>query len=135
MAIQIRAGDVSENPVTGERAIVLEAPPENPERRLVVEMHARPGAWMRRPGTGAHVPPTGGVLVCAGTEPADIDYLGAEIQMDLGAEHERYVIDKPTAVVIPAGTPHNPIVTRWVDHPDGVLMMSLGGNHDTRYID
>ena len=100
------------------------------------------GALETTPGPGEaggrrqpHVHPTDEVLVFAGTEPADIDYLGAEIQMDLGAEHERYVIDKPTAVVIPAGTPHNPIVTRWVDHPYGVLMMSLGENHDTKYVD
>lgn len=98
-------------------------------------IHTQPGAWMRGPGRGAHVHPVDEVLVFAGTEPADIDYLGAEIQIDLGAEHERYVIDKPTAVVIPAGTPHNPIVTRWVDHPYGVLMMSLGEKHDTKYVD
>ena len=98
-------------------------------------IHDQPGAWMRGPGRGAHVHSTDEVIVFAGTEPADIDYLGAEIQMDLGAEHERYVIDQPTAVVIPAGTPHNPIVTRWVDHPFGVLMMSLGESHDTKYVD
>jgi len=55
--------------------------------------------------------------------------------MDLGSEHERHIIDKPTAVVIPAGLPHNPTVTRWVDKPFGVLMMSLGATHETDYID
>jgi hypothetical protein len=98
-------------------------------------IHTQPGIWVRGPGKGAHVHPVDEVLVFAGTEPADINYLGAEIQMDLGPEHERYIIDKPTAVVLPAGFPHNPIVTRWIDHPFGVLMMSLGASHETTYVD
>jgi hypothetical protein len=53
----------------------------------------------------------------------------------MGPEHERYVINEPTAVVLPAGTQHNPIVTRWVDKPFGVLMMSLGPTHETTYVD
>jgi hypothetical protein len=98
-------------------------------------IHKNPGLWMRGPGRGAHVHPHDEVLVFAGTEPSDIDYLGAEIQIDLGAEHERHIITEPTAVVLPAGLPHNPIVTRWVDKPFGVLMMSLGARHETTYID
>lgn len=98
-------------------------------------IHKNPGLWVRGPGGGAHVHPYDEVLLLAGTEPSDIDYLGAEIQMDIGEEHERHIIDKPSAVVLPAGTPHCPIVTRWVDRPFGVLMMSLGPVHETTYID
>jgi hypothetical protein len=98
-------------------------------------IHTRPGLWMRGPGRGAHVHSADEVLVFAGTDPSDIDYLGAEIQIDLGPEHERHIIEKPGAVVLPAGFPHNPVVTRWVDRPFGVLMMSLGADHETRYID
>ncbi|HSW58501.1 MAG TPA: hypothetical protein VLH15_08875 [Dehalococcoidales bacterium] len=98
-------------------------------------IHTQPGLWMRGPGKGAHVHPVDEVLVFAGTDPSDIDCLGAEIQIDLGPEHDRYIIDKPTAVICPAGFPHNPIVTRWVDRPFGVLMISLGTQHETSYID
>jgi hypothetical protein len=94
-----------------------------------------PGLWWRSPGRGAHVHPVDEVLLFAGTDPSEIDDLGAEIQIDIGSEHERYVIDKPTAVVCPAGLPHNPIVTRWVDKPFGFLLMSLGARHETTYID
>jgi hypothetical protein len=94
-----------------------------------------PGLWLRGPGRGAHVHPVDEVLLFAGTEPSDIDYLGAEIQIDMGSEHERYIIDKPTAVVCRAGVPHNPIVTRWVDKPFAFLLMSLGASHQTTYID
>ncbi len=50
----VEAGFVTENPVTGERGIVLEAPGGNPQRRLVVELHVRPGGAVvgehRHPG-------------------------------------------------------------------------------------
>jgi hypothetical protein len=95
----------------------------------------QPGLWWRGPGSGAHVHPHDEVLVFAGTDPSDIDYLGAEIQIDMGPEHERHIINKPTAVVCPAGLPHNPIVTRWVDKPFGFLLMSLGASHETTYVD
>jgi quercetin dioxygenase-like cupin family protein len=41
---ELQRGWVSENPVTGERAITLEAPGDNPERRLVAELHLTPEA-------------------------------------------------------------------------------------------
>ena len=44
LAALIRSGDVSENPATRERSIVIEAPAENQERRLVSELHLQPGA-------------------------------------------------------------------------------------------
>jgi hypothetical protein len=98
-------------------------------------LQTRPGIWLRGPGRGAHVHPADEVLLFAGTDPSDIDYLGAEIQIDMGIEHERYIIDKPTAVVVPAGLAHNPIVTHWVDKPFGFLLMSLGAKHETVYVD
>ena len=51
---QAKAGDTLHNPVTGERAIVLEAPAENPERRAVTELLLDPGAAV----AGEHLHPT-----------------------------------------------------------------------------
>jgi hypothetical protein len=98
-------------------------------------IHKSPGVWLRGPGSGAHVHPHDEVMLFAGTDPSDIDYLGAEIQIDMGPERERHIIDKPTAVVCPAGVQHAPIVTRWVDRPFGFLLMSLAATHDTTYVD
>jgi hypothetical protein len=98
-------------------------------------IHSTSGLWLRGPGGGAHVHPVDEVLIFAGTEPADIDYLGAEIQIDMGREHEKHIIDKPTAVICPAGIPHGPVVTRWVDKPYAFLLISLGARHETTYID
>jgi quercetin dioxygenase-like cupin family protein len=40
----IQIGEVWENPVTGERATILELPPQNPELRVVAELLALVGA-------------------------------------------------------------------------------------------
>jgi hypothetical protein len=40
----IEPGEVWENPVTGERAVVIDLPWQNPEGRAVAELTALPGA-------------------------------------------------------------------------------------------
>jgi hypothetical protein len=94
---------------------------------------SKPGLWHR--GVGAHTHPVDEVLVFAGVDPADINYLGAEIEIDLGKDHERYIIDKPSVVILPAGTPHCPIVTRWVDKPHAFFSINLAGQTESTYID
>lgn len=84
---------------------------------------SQPGIWQR--GVQAHVHPEDEVLVFLGTDPDRIDYLGAEIEMDFGAEHERHLFQTSSAIVCPAGVPHGPIVTRWVDKPFAFLLINL----------
>jgi hypothetical protein len=95
--------------------------------------YSRPGIWHR--GVGAHVHPTDEVLVFAGLDPADINYLGAKIEIELGQEHERYIFDKPTVVVCPKGLPHNPVVVRWVDRPYAFYLIGLSGEHKSTDVD
>jgi hypothetical protein len=94
---------------------------------------SKPGLWHR--GVGAHTHPVDEVLCFVGIDPADMNYLGAEIEIDLGKEHERYIINKPSVVVVPAGTPHCPIVTRWVDKPFGFFSINLADKSESVYID
>ena len=94
---------------------------------------SRPGIVRR--GVGAHVHPVGEILAYVGMNPENMDDLGAEIEIDLGKEHERHFIDKPSVVVCPAGTPHMPQVTRWVDKPYAFLAVSLSGEHETESVD
>lgn len=94
---------------------------------------SQPGIWRR--GVGAHVHPFDEVLAYVGIDPNDINYLGAEIELDMGEEHERHFIDKPTAVVCPAGKPHMPQTTRWVDRPFGFFAVCLSGGHETKAFD
>jgi hypothetical protein len=94
---------------------------------------SQPGIWRR--GAGSHVHPTDEVLIYVGTDPNDIDYLGAEIEIDMGKEHERHIINKPTVVICPVGTPHLPQVTRWVDKPFAFFAINLSGEHETKSFD
>jgi hypothetical protein len=91
------------------------------------------GIWRR--GAGAHVHPKDEVLVYIGVDPGDLNYLGAEIEIDIGEEHERQLFNKPTVVICPAGTPHLPQVTRWVDKPFAFFAISLSGDHEAKDFD
>jgi quercetin dioxygenase-like cupin family protein len=53
MPRQSQPGETLHNPITGERAVVLEAPAQNPERRLVAELLLDPGAAV----AGEHLHP------------------------------------------------------------------------------
>jgi len=86
---------------------------------------SQPGVWGR--GINAHFHPADEALIFLGTDPDDVDSLGAEIEIDLGKEHERYLFDKSSVVICPAGLPHGPIVTRWVDKPFAFLLINLAG--------
>jgi hypothetical protein len=84
---------------------------------------SRPGIWRREAESPER--PLDEVLVYLGTDPNDLDYLGAEIELEIGEEPERYVIDKPTAVIYPAGVPRAPQLTRWVDKPFAFFAIGL----------
>lgn len=93
----------------------------------------QPGSWNR--GAGAHVHPVDEVLVYLGMDPENTESLGAEIEIDMGKEHERHIIDKPTALICPAGTPHMPQVTRWVDKPFAFFTVCLSGEKEAKAFD
>lgn len=87
---------------------------------------SRPGIWRR--GVGAHFHPEDEIMIFLGMDPDNVGSLGAEIEVDLGKEHERYLFDKPSAISCPAGFPHAPMVTRWVDKPFAFILINLAGD-------
>jgi hypothetical protein len=93
---------------------------------------SRPGIWKR--GIGASVSASPEVTVFAGLEPKDIDYLGASIEIEIGEEKERYIIDRPSAVIKPAGIPFYPAVTRWVDRPFAAYTVGLSGKPEIKVV-
>jgi hypothetical protein len=98
--------------------------------------YSKPGIWRR--GISNHSHTHDEAMVFVGTDPSNIDYLGAEIEIDMGKEHERYVFDKPTIVVCPGGVPHMPVITRYVDRPYAFFVIGLGGERrksDTTWIE
>jgi hypothetical protein len=92
-----------------------------------------PGLWHR--GVGAHTHPVDEVLVFIGTDPSRGDRLGAEIEIDLGREHERHLITEPCVVVCPSGLTHGPFVTRWVDRAFAFFTINLSGQSEMVWVD
>jgi hypothetical protein len=91
------------------------------------------GDW--HTGTDPHIHPYPECLVFVGLDPTNIDYLGAELEIDMGREHERYVFNKPTVVICPGGVPHLPMITREVDQPYSFYVIGLGSEHESPFID
>ncbi len=57
------------------------------------------------------------ISIFMGTDPNDLSSLGGEVEYYLGEEMEKYVITRPTAVVVPDNFPHCPLVITRVDRP------------------
>lgn len=77
--------------------------------------------------TKPHVHDYDETIFFIGSDPRSFSDLGAEVEFSIGAEgeEEKHVFDKPTAVVIPKGLPHCPIVTRRIDKPYLCMAVSL----------
>ena len=74
------------------------------------------GVW--HPWAGPHVHPTyDECLLFFGHDTGDPTYLGAEFEIALGKEQEKHVFNTPSVVILPAGLPHCPLVTRKIDKP------------------
>jgi hypothetical protein len=92
-----------------------------------------PGLWHR--GVGAHVHRADEVLVFVGTDPSCPGSLGADIEIDIGKEHERLHVTEPSVVVMPRGVPHGPFVTHWVDRPFAFFSVNLAGDPGMKFVD
>jgi len=77
--------------------------------------------------TKPHVHDYDEAIFFIGSDPRNFSDLGAEVEFAIGEEQEKHVFDQPTAVVIPKGTPHCPIVTRRIDRPYLCMAVSLTG--------
>ena len=77
--------------------------------------------------TGGHVHPCGECFVFAGLDYNNPNYLGAEIEEAMGEEGEKHIFDTTTAIAVPAGFPHNPMVARKADE---ALYQAKSGGRD-----
>lgn len=91
------------------------------------------GAWGGDGGV-CHVHPYGECLVFTGLDYNNWNSFPAEIELSMGEEGEKHVIDSPTVVVLPPGVPHCPLVSRKVNKPFGFLAVSLSGEHKTEQL-
>ncbi len=77
--------------------------------------------------TKPHVHDYDEAILFIGSDPRNFSDLGAEVEFAIGEEQEKHVFDRPTAVVIPKGLPHCPIVTNRIEKPYLCMAVSLTG--------
>jgi hypothetical protein len=94
--------------------------------------HGDTGPW--HGGKDPHVHPNDEALLFVGCDPKRPDYLGAEIQIEMGKEREIHVFDYPAVVVAPAGFVHCPLVTLKVEKPYIFSAICLNTEHQTTWL-
>jgi len=95
--------------------------------------YTRCGKWHR--GGEAHTHPEEEILCFVGLDADRLDYLGAELELGMGKDYERHIFNKPTVAICPAGFPHLPLITRWVDKPYGFFVICLSGEHASPWVE
>jgi hypothetical protein len=95
-------------------------------------LYQKTGEWY--PGKGSQVHPYDECLIFFGHKTDDLSYLGAEITIELGQEHEKHTFDVPTVVSIPRGTPHFPIVCNKLEKPYRVMQVGLASQYKETWI-
>jgi len=95
--------------------------------------YSKVGAWdATEPAVYTH--PYDTCLVFAGLEPKDPNYLGAEIELVLGPELEKHVINIPSIVCVPKNFPYGRITTKKVEKPFAHYAIGLARDYIvTRY--
>lgn len=87
------------------------------------------------PKEGAIVHPYDEALFFAGINTDDIFDLGAELSIVLGEEGEKHTFNKPTVVVIPAGTPHGPVTVENIDQPIAHYHVGLAPDYEAEEVE
>jgi hypothetical protein len=95
--------------------------------------YSRCGKWHR--GGEAHYHPEEEILCFLSLDPDDLNYLGAELELGMGKDYERHIFNTPTIAICPAGFPHLPLITRWVDKPYAFIVVCLSGLHASPWVE
>lgn len=96
---------------------------------VTMEIHNKAGEW--RTEKVAHMHPYDECLVFFGHNTDDLSYLGAELTIDIGKEHEKHTFNAPTAISIPRGTPHFPIVCNKVEKSYRFVQIGLAAKYES----
>jgi hypothetical protein len=71
-------------------------------------------------------------LIFMGGNPIDVRDFGAEVELFLGKEGEKHIIDRPALVHIPAGLVHGPLEYKRVDKPIVFLDIYLAPTYERK---
>jgi hypothetical protein len=80
-----------------------------------------------------HKHPCDQYLCFIGGNPMDIQEFGAEVELYIGEEHEKHIINKTTIVYIPAGLFHCPLNYVKVDKPIIFINIYPSGERQAEY--
>ena len=86
------------------------------------------------PGKVSMIHPYDSVLVFFGRKTDDPSYLGADISIEIGQEHEKFTFDVPTVIWLPKGTPHFPVTCNKCEHTYTVAQIGLAGKYDAMWV-
>jgi hypothetical protein len=99
----------------------------------IMGLYNKTGEWY--PVKGARVLPYDSCLIFFGHNTDDLSYLGADITIEIGREHEKHNFNVPTVVALPKGTPHFPIVCNKVERPYRVMQVGLNAAYQESWVD
>jgi hypothetical protein len=100
---------------------------------FIMGLYNKTGEWY--PGKGAMVHPYDSCLIFFGHNTDDLSYLGVDITLEIGKEHEKHNFNVPTVVALPKGTPHFPIVCNKVEKPYSVMQVGLSAEYKSSWVD
>jgi hypothetical protein len=63
------------------------------------------------------------------TNPKDSTDFDAEIEVCLGEEQEKHIVNRPTALYVPAGLPHGPITFTMINKPILFVDIAVAGKY------
>lgn len=90
-------------------------------------------ADMRKVGHPPHIHKYPEILMLIGTNPDDPTDLGAEVELQVGAEREKHIITKSTLIFIPPNFIHCPYIPRRTDRPWIFVEINQGPVHTEKF--
>jgi len=91
------------------------------------------GIWHR--GGTSHAHPEEEILIVCGQNANDPFEVGAELEIAMGEEDERYAVNVPSVFIMPRGFSHLPEITRWCDKPFAFMVVGIESMHGTPWRD
>ena len=95
-------------------------------------LYNKTGQWY--PGKGAQIHSYDECMIFFGHNTDNLSYLGADISIEIGKEHEKHTFNVPTVVSLPKGTPHFPITCNKIERPYNVMQVGLSAKYDCSWI-
>lgn len=95
-------------------------------------LYNKTGEW--NPGKGSCIHSYDSCLVFFGHDTDNLSYLGAEISIEVGKEHDKHTFNAPTTVVLPKGTPYGKIACNKLERPYSVMQIGLSAKYDCAWV-